>query len=93
MTESEIGLAVGADGALFRIGPGHHRMSIARRLGLARVPAELRLFHVKWLRQIMREDGLGPLAALRHGIARLALHPPSSTPDRRVHDEPSGETP
>lgn len=93
MAESDIGLAVGADGALFRIGPGHHRMSIARRLGLARVPAELQLFHVKWLRQIMREEGLGPLAALRHGIARLALHSPSSTPDRRVHDEPSGETP
>lgn len=41
LMESEIGVAVDADGSLVRVGPGNHRMAIARQLGCARVPVEL----------------------------------------------------
>ena len=75
LTESEIGIAVGPAGELFRLGPGHHRMSIARQIGLRRVPAELRLFHVRWVREQMRLNRCGPLRAIRIGLASLGVEP------------------
>lgn len=84
MIESEIGIAVGATGELFRIGPGHHRMSIARQTGLIRVPAELRLFHVKWVREQMRLYKAGPLRSVRLGLASLGVEPV-----RRVSEKPA----
>ena len=82
LTESEIGMGVDADGRLVRVGPGNHRMAIARQLGLARVPVELRLFHVTWLRRRM-ERGHGPLQAIAAGVRTIA---------RKQQNALSGET-
>jgi hypothetical protein len=67
LTESEIGVAVGPQGSLHRLGPGTHRFAIARQLGLKRVAVELRLFHIQWIRQAMAQSGLGPLRAIIAG--------------------------
>lgn len=71
LTESEIGMAVDAGGRLVRVGPGNHRMAIARQLGLARVPVEMRLFHVAWVRRAM-ESAPGPLHAIGQGVRALS---------------------
>lgn len=98
LTESEIGIAVGAAGELFRLGPGHHRMSIARQIGLRRVPAELRLFHVRWVREQMRLSKCGPLRAIRIGLASLGVEPVRPVTEKPVVARPAtiqvpGETP
>ena len=70
LMESEIGIGVDADGSLVRVGPGNHRMAIARQLGLARVPVELRLFHAAWVRRQMAQ-GKGPLQSITAGVRRI----------------------
>lgn len=72
LTESEIGVAVGADGSLHRIGPGTHRLATARLLNLPRVPVEVRLFHVQWLRRVIAGQKR-PMQAIFSAIADLGL--------------------
>jgi hypothetical protein len=72
LTESEVGVAVGRDGRLYRAGPGHHRMAIARHLGLTRIPVELRLFHVKWLRPQLKTSS-DPVTAIIHAAQQIAI--------------------
>lgn len=79
LTESEIGMAVDADGQLIRVGPGNHRMAIARQLGLDLVPVECRLFHVAWVRRHM-EQGRAPLQAIANGVRRIAQTQQKTSP-------------
>ena len=44
--ERHIGVALDADGALLRLGPGQHRLAAAQLLGVPEVPVEVRLLHV-----------------------------------------------
>lgn len=48
--EQDIGLALTADRRLVKLPGGQHRFAIARALGLAAVPVELRLLHVDAIR-------------------------------------------
>lgn len=78
LTESEIGMAVDADGRLVRVGPGNHRMAIARQLGLLRIPVEFRLFHVAWIRRHMAQ-GQGLLQVIVTGVRAIAAQQPNAS--------------
>lgn len=69
--EHEIGLAVGHDGTVMRIVGGHHRTAIAQRLNLKRIPAQVRLVHVDWLRAWIARTGASPSRALMIGLEHL----------------------
>ena len=71
--ESEIGIAIGADGEAYRFASGKHRTAAAKALGLTSMPAEIRLVNVHWLARQMAETGLSPAAALSRGIGALKL--------------------
>ena len=71
--ESEIGIAIGAGGEVYRFASGKHRTAAAKALGLASMPAEIRLVNVQWLARQMAETGLSPVEALRRGIGALKL--------------------
>jgi hypothetical protein len=71
--EAEIGLAIGANGDLYRFASGKHRTAAAKALGLTSMPAEIRLVNARWLARQMAESGLPPARALRYGIDRLKL--------------------
>ena len=73
--ETEVGMAVDADGGLVRVGPGNHRFAIAHQLGLRRIPVELRLFHVRWLREAFRSHGQHAPAAIIAAAGRLNIEP------------------
>jgi hypothetical protein len=70
--ERDIGVAIGAGGELYRLPGGQHRTAIARVLGLASLPVEVRLVHVGWLHNLIEESGEQPLLALYRGIGHLA---------------------
>lgn len=58
MSESNVGVAIDADGSLLRAGPGKHRMVAAKLLGLTSIPCELRLIHATFLKPFLqRENG------------------------------------
>ena len=71
--EREVGLAVGPGGRLLRLSGGRHRTAIAQRLELARIPAQVRLVHARWLGRWIARTGLPPrqalVAGLRHTLA------------------------
>ncbi len=71
--EVDIGVAIGARGEIYRFASGKHRTAAAQALKLSSMPVEIRLVHCDWLATQMAESGLAPVAALRHGIERLAL--------------------
>ncbi|GJE34139.1 hypothetical protein [Methylobacterium oxalidis] len=70
--ERDIGVAVDADGTLLRLCGGHHRTAIAQRLGLPRVPVQVRLVHAEWLRGWIGRTGLPPARAIAQGLRHLS---------------------
>jgi hypothetical protein len=73
--ELDIGVAIGAEGELYRFASGKHRTAAAQALRLTSIPVEIRLVHAEWLEGFM-ETGLTPLVALRKGIEALAQAKP-----------------
>jgi len=69
--ERNVGLAIDRDGGLIRVGPGKHRMAVAKLLGLSSMPFEIRLVHVAWLRRQMNLRKLPAARALRAAISDL----------------------
>ncbi|MBA3519171.1 MAG: hypothetical protein H0T75_16395 [Rhizobiales bacterium] len=70
--ERDIGVAVTETGELVRHLGGKHRTAIARVLRLPRIPVEVRLVHVRWLKRQMDRTGLPAHQALPAGLATLA---------------------
>lgn len=70
--ERDIGVGLGADGELFRVCSGAHRMATAIVLGLAAVPVELRLIHVEFLAKVMAQSGCDPLDAVPRCVRFVA---------------------
>ncbi len=71
--ESDVGVAIDADGTLLRFASGKHRTGAAVGLGLNSIPVEVRMVHCDWLNGVMRETRLGVMDALLEGIDRLNL--------------------
>ncbi len=73
LVETDAGVAVGPGGKLLRYRGGFHRTAAARELGLASMPVQVKLVHLRWLRKIIRETGLPPYDALVEGLKRLSI--------------------
>ena len=70
--ETDAGVAVGPGGRLLRYRGGFHRTAAARELGLNRMPVQVKLVHLTWLRQVVEETRLAPHDALIEGLKRLS---------------------
>jgi hypothetical protein len=73
LSERDVGVAIDADGGLHRIGPGKHRTAVAKVLGLERMPCEVRMVHVEWLRRAVPVGDPSLADRLREAIAELSL--------------------
>jgi hypothetical protein len=71
VAERDIGVAIDAGGNLCRLGPGQHRTAVAKLLGLARLPCEVRCVHADWLQQRIDETGMTAFHALRVGLMAI----------------------
>jgi len=71
--EADIGVAVGADGTIYRFASGKHRTAAAKSLGLPSMPVEVRMVHADWLGAGMRAGAATPLEALVEGVRGLGL--------------------
>jgi hypothetical protein len=69
--ESDIGVAIGPQGEIYRFASGKHRTAIAQALGLTSIPVEVRVTHLDWLTRLTTTTGLGPVGALLYGIRTL----------------------
>jgi hypothetical protein len=67
----DIALAIDQDGRFSKLPGGQHRLAVATVLELASIPVRISLVHHLWLRGIMAETGLPPVAALLQGLERL----------------------
>lgn len=82
LSETDTGVAIGADGTLFRIGPGKHRTAAAKLLGLSALPATVRMIHAAFLAPFMARCGGDAMAAVdaavdevrQREVARIAAH-------------------
>jgi hypothetical protein len=70
--EVEIGVAIGANGEIYRFASGKHRTAAAKALGVPSIPVEVRMVHADWLRGLIERGGLRPAEALLRGISGLA---------------------
>lgn len=71
--EVDIGVAVGADGGIYRLQNAQHRCAIAILLKLSRVPVEVRMVHRRWLRQTLeRHPDLPPAQAVVAALAAMS---------------------
>jgi len=71
-TETDAGVAVGPSGQLLRYRGGFHRTAAARELRLTRMPVQVKLVHLTWLRKLVQETDLSPHDALIEGLKRLS---------------------
>jgi hypothetical protein len=69
--EAEIGVAIGANGEIYRFASGKHRTAAAKALGIPSIPVEVRMVHAGWVRQLMERASLPPVEALLLGIGEL----------------------
>lgn len=69
--ESDVGVAIGPQGEIYRFASGKHRTAIAQALELTSIPVEVRVAHLDWLTGLMAATGLGPVGALLYGIRTL----------------------
>lgn len=68
----EIRISIDRHGALGVFGGGTHRLSIAKLLGLERVPVILKRVHSEWVASWMdRLETSDPIQAIEHGVATL----------------------
>jgi len=70
-SDVEIGVAIGRNGELLCIRKGHHRLAIAKSLGLERVAVSVRLIHHEWLYKCMEKTGKSPHESIRAGLASM----------------------
>lgn len=70
--ERHIGVAITRDGELFHFRTGHHRLAIAKQLGLSSVYVHVHCVHSEWADMAMRRFGGSELQAIKQSIMNLA---------------------
>lgn len=73
--ERNVGVAIGADGSLYRLGPGQHRTAVAKLLKLTSMPCEVRMIHLDWLLQLMKQHDMPADQALLQGLSEFRNKP------------------
>jgi hypothetical protein len=72
--ERDIGVAIGPDGQLVLLPGGKHRLAVATVLKIPRIPVQVRMVHVDWLRQLPRNDDQSWVEAIVEGINGIRRH-------------------
>lgn len=70
--ERHIGVAIARDGALFHFRTGHHRLAIARQLGLSSALVQVHCVHSEWADKAIRDHDEDELQAIKQAIRTLA---------------------
>jgi hypothetical protein len=82
--EKDIGVAIGPDAELVLLPGAKHRLAIARVLGIARVPVQMRMVHKAWLQRIAKPVELNWTEALTQAVqeatASYGIAPAKATP-------------
>jgi len=71
--ETDAGVAIGPRGRLYRYRGGFHRTAAARELGLPSLPVQVKLVHLDWLREMIKETGLPAREAMVEGFKRFSV--------------------
>jgi hypothetical protein len=71
--ETDAGVAIGTRGRLYRYRGGFHRTAAARKLGLRSMPVQVKLVHLEWLREMIKQTGLPPREAMVEGFKRFSV--------------------
>jgi hypothetical protein len=72
LMESDVGVAVGPNGELYRFASGKHRTAAAQSMRLPSIPVEVRMVHETWLRRQMTDARMPVVNALIEGVRSLA---------------------
>ncbi len=83
----DTGIAIDANGELFRIVGGNHRTAIARELGLRAVPSAIGLVHKTWLNALAGQCRVSAEEALSLAAEKLSV----ATCDERVETQSTAE--
>ena len=70
--DSDIGVAIGRLGELIHFRKGHHRLAIAKQIGLERVAIAVQLVHPDWIVKEMRAIKCEESLAIENGLRSLA---------------------
>lgn len=70
--ERHIGVGVAQDGELFHFRTGHHRLAIAKQIGLKSVLVHVHCVHSDWARTAVKAHGGQEIDALKIELGRLA---------------------
>jgi len=70
--DSDIGVAIGRLGELVHFRKGHHRLAIAKQIGLDRVAVVVQLVHSEWIKNQMRVNKCEESLAIEIGLRSLA---------------------
>jgi hypothetical protein len=70
--EKEIGIAIGAEGQVYRLPGGQHRVAIAMAIGLGTLPVQVRLVHSEWALNQWKNHGGNLSDAIVSGIRCVA---------------------
>lgn len=88
----EIGIAVGRNGELLKYFHGHHRLALSKEIGLDSVTVTVQMVHHMWIERCCARYNGDPLAAIRKGLADLAMANPPSAPTPRTRSSRRGES-
>lgn len=76
--EHDIGCVIGPAGEIWMHWTGHHRLQIARALGIREIPAEIHFVHWHWLKRCYDCYGWSPFQAIAAGLDRIRTTTPSA---------------
>lgn len=69
--ERDIGVAIGPQGATVLLPGGKHRLAVAIVLGIHRVPVEVRMLHLDWIRRLPTGGRHSLISAIEDGLEGL----------------------
>lgn len=85
--EHDIGCVIGPRGDFWMFRTGHHRLHIARKLGISNIPVEVHFVHWRWLRRCLSAYSSNPVNAVIAGLdeirrSRFRTHIPATAKTR-----------
>lgn len=70
--DTDIGVAVARDGSLLHFRRGHHRLAIAKQIGLTSVAVQVQLVHAEWVLNQIEAYNCEEMLAINFGLRGLA---------------------
>ncbi len=70
--ERHIGISIAPSGEIFHFRTGHHRLAIAKQIGLKSVLVHVHCAHSRWVENAMREHGVDEINAIKLALNELS---------------------